>query len=369
MPQRIHILFALLLTSGCAFAAEDAVELHKKGVEALKESQSNPGAIVTAARYFAQALALYEAQKNEPLATEMNSYLYWCKKKMTLKDIDTFLKEGNTAAAERLKIVEKAPDPGEAQAWFDRAETFARMHADEHLLNAVRYFEVADRFKNEDVGRAAMSLSLKEMQQVNAPKAVAAPEKPAAPKQTPKVVNLMRYIDLSKDVVAGKWAMVNGALVGQKGENVRLEFPYLLPEEYDFKISFVREGGARAVAQMLNKNEHQFLWIMDANFGKNSGFELINGKSCKDNKTSFHGRLLANDKVHTSVIQVRNDGVTALLDGKQIASWKTDYKEMDSEPSWKLRDQRFLGIGHHAVKVTYSAIELIEITGYGKSAR
>lgn len=363
-------LFIALAAS--AFAADDAPTLHKKGIEALKESQSNPEAIVTAARYFAQAAAQYEAQKNEALTVEMNSYLYWCKKKMTIKDIDAFLKDGNVAVAERLKIVEKAPAQEEAQAWFDRADTYARAHPDEHLLIAVRYFEVADRFRESDAGRAAMSLSLKEMQQITAPKASlekVADEKSARPKQTPKVVNLMRYIDLTKDVVEGKWVTTGAALVGQKGDSSRLEIPYLPPEEYDFKVSFTRHDGVKAVAQMLSKSGHQFAWVMEAQMGKHSGFELIDGKTCAENKTSFRGRLIKNDEVHTSVIQVRNDGITAIVDGKQIAHWNTDYKDMDCIASWKLRDQRFLGVGQNNVKVTYTAIELVEITGYGKGAR
>ena len=36
----------------------------------------------------------------------------------------------------------------------------------EPLLNAIRYYEIADRFKESDSGRKAMDLSLKFMQQV-----------------------------------------------------------------------------------------------------------------------------------------------------------------------------------------------------------
>jgi len=39
--------------------------------------------IVDAARNFAKAAALYSGAADEEKTVEMNSFLYWCKKKMT----------------------------------------------------------------------------------------------------------------------------------------------------------------------------------------------------------------------------------------------------------------------------------------------
>ncbi len=99
-------------------------------------------------------------------SVEMNSFLYWCKKKMTLADIEQFTKGGEDAVASKLAAVEKAaPKADDAQKWFDRADQFAKKNPDEHLLIAVRFFEVADRFKGSDTARKAMDYSLKEMLQ------------------------------------------------------------------------------------------------------------------------------------------------------------------------------------------------------------
>src|SRR5467141_3858878 len=96
--------------------AEDAAELREKGIAALKESQANPRAIVEAARAFAKAAEAYATSGNEEKSVEMNSFLYWCKKKMTLQDIEAFINGGEAAVAEKLNAVEKiAPKVDEAQ--------------------------------------------------------------------------------------------------------------------------------------------------------------------------------------------------------------------------------------------------------------
>jgi len=139
----IFILFALL---GPVVLAEDADEVRERGIAALKDSQSNPRAIVEAARLFVKAGELYSTAGDEEKNVEMNSFLYWCKKKMTLEDIEAFTKGGEAHVTSKLAAVEKAaPKVDEAQKWFDRASQFATKNPNEHLLIAIRFYEIADR--------------------------------------------------------------------------------------------------------------------------------------------------------------------------------------------------------------------------------
>ncbi len=163
-----RLLIASLLFSALFFVpicpAEEADDLREKGIAALKESQANPRAIVEAARCFVKAGELYNAAGNEEKNVEMNSFLYWCKKKMTMEDIDAFTKGGEAAVSTKLAAVEKlVPKSDEAQNYFDRAEQFANNNPGEHMLIAVRFYEVADRFKGSDASLKAQDRSLKEM--------------------------------------------------------------------------------------------------------------------------------------------------------------------------------------------------------------
>ncbi len=65
---------------------------------------------------------MYAAAGDESKATEMNSFLYWCKKKMSYQDIEEFTKKGDVVTAQKLNAIEKiAPNADEAQKWLDRA--------------------------------------------------------------------------------------------------------------------------------------------------------------------------------------------------------------------------------------------------------
>ena len=158
-------LLTLVLLILCPFIlhAEDADEVREKGIAALKDSQTNPHAIVEAARHFVKAAALYGDAGNEEKNVEMNSFLYWCKKKMTLEDIEQFTKGGEAAVTGKLAALDKlVPKADDAQKWFDRADQFAKKNPNEHLLIAIRFFEVADRFKGSDASFQAQDRSLKE---------------------------------------------------------------------------------------------------------------------------------------------------------------------------------------------------------------
>ena len=78
------VLSCLLLAALFA-SAEDADDWRTKGISTLKLSQSDPSALVDAARNFAKAGELYSAAGDQEKSVEMNSFLYWCKKKMTLQ--------------------------------------------------------------------------------------------------------------------------------------------------------------------------------------------------------------------------------------------------------------------------------------------
>jgi len=143
--------------------ASEADDMREKGIAALKDSQTNQRVIVDAARSFVKASELYAAAGDDEKAIEMNSFLYWCKKKMTLDDIETFIKGGESLVSTKLEAIEKlAPKGDEAQSYLDRAEQFAAKNPTEHLLIAIRFFEVADRFKGAEQSFVAKDRSLKE---------------------------------------------------------------------------------------------------------------------------------------------------------------------------------------------------------------
>lgn len=232
--MRIGIICGIVLSCSILSvlrAEETAADLETKGIAALKQSQDDPDALIAACVNFGASAALYEKNGEAAKLVELNSYLYWCKKKMTLRQMNEFLKgEGDKAqtAIERLKIFDKdEPADSDAQNYFDRADLYAGAHPDEHLLIAVRFFEVAERFKSTPVNAKALERSLQELSQSSANPAtipppaanVTSPGKPAgdAVKKTPaptaaqqkesdKVIRELFKSELSKTAPADKLA-------------------------------------------------------------------------------------------------------------------------------------------------------------------
>lgn len=163
MPLNVLVIvFSFLLCLACG--AEEAAEVYSQAIAKLKESQTDRTAIVPATRLLAQAADLYEKAGDEAKVIEINSYLYWTKKKFTLADA-TALKTA-PQVSQRIESAMKVIPLDQAKAMLDKADVYAKSHADDPLLVAIRYFEVADRFKDSDPGRIAMDSSLKAMQRI-----------------------------------------------------------------------------------------------------------------------------------------------------------------------------------------------------------
>jgi hypothetical protein len=72
---------------------------------------------------------------------------------------------------------------------------------------------------------------------------------------------------------------------------------------------------------------------------------------------------------YVSKVEVRNNGVRAFLDGKLVATWQTDYADMDLPRNWELRGSGLLGIGAQADRIMFHRIEVREVTGKGTFTR
>jgi len=153
---------SLVLSS--LLSAEEAEAVYKQGIAKLRDAQSDHAALVPATKLLARAAALYEAAGDEAKTSEVNSCLYWAKKKFTLADTQTV--KTDAQVSQRIETVAKAIPASEAKAMLDKAEAFAKGHTDDPLLAAIRYFEVGDRFPETPEGRKAIQQSLAAMQKV-----------------------------------------------------------------------------------------------------------------------------------------------------------------------------------------------------------
>lgn len=181
---------------------------------------------------------------------------------------------------------------------------------------------------------------------------------------TPGFVNLLPLIEPGKGTIAGKYEVEKGALVSSgKGEE-RLEIPYEVPEEYDYQISFTKDGGDSVIVQILSGNGRPFIWAM--NSGGSFTFHYLKGAGIGANKTTVKTAGIKNGKRYTVLLKVRKNGVQAFVDSKLVSKWDTDFSDSESGPWWALRKKNVLGVGNGAAKITFHSIEVREVTGKGK---
>jgi hypothetical protein len=183
-----------------------------------------------------------------------------------------------------------------------------------------------------------------------------------------RVVNLLPLVDTGKVTVSGTWRMDQGALVSDDGAYARIELPYEPPAEYDFRITFTRKSGTLDVRQMLCKGACAFTWTLSGFENASAGFELIRRNRADHNPTTVHHPLV-NGRKYTCVLQVRKNGLAALLDDKKIVQYKTDFTDLGMTEDWALRNANVLGVGSFGSPTIFHCVEVIEITGRGRRTR
>jgi len=238
-------------------------------------------------------------------------------------------------------------------AWWDVGETEKGMERDRIREHGARWYDEAI----SSLGGLARAKAEKRLKDVE-----------AIAGRGPRVVNLISLVDVQRDAVKGTWVLANGALVSDSGGHSRIEFAYQPPDEYDFRIVFTRTEGPDSVNQICASQGRQFAWQMGGWSDTFCGFYEIGGLGPSKNLSGRSAaKWLENGQEYTSIVKVRKTGVEAYLDGKLISAWKTDFSDMGLNREWALRRNDVLGVGTYQSPTSFRTIEVIEITGTGRT--
>jgi hypothetical protein len=144
------------------------------GMTAMKESSTTPSRAIDAILLFDQVLVLDKSLGDIDQECDVQANIFWCKKHLNLDEVKALLAaKGDTTRATavltRLNDTQEAAVPAsDAEAYFTRAQAYAKDHPDRPLQIAVRYFEVAERFQGTPSSLNAQRLSLEAQQQAMA---------------------------------------------------------------------------------------------------------------------------------------------------------------------------------------------------------
>jgi len=181
------------------------------------------------------------------------------------------------------------------------------------------------------------------------------------------VVDLLKLIDPKRDGVNGDWELGPTGLTSGNQREARLGIPYDPPDEYDYHFAFTRNENKELVQAMVSRNGHTVSMVFWGDNKINYGMENWDDKPRWANPTTGKVKVpFKNGQRYDCVIQVRTDSVTVFLDRRQLFSLKTDFSNLKDGGQWEIRGAK-LGVGSHENSATFNAVELLEVTGSGKS--
>jgi hypothetical protein len=189
-----------------------------------------------------------------------------------------------------------------------------------------------------------------------------APPQPPPPPLVPgkRTVDLIPLANPRRDAVEGTWAVSGNALHTKGGLVPRLQFPYEPPLEYDFIVTFSQPAPGNGVFLVMpNPRGDSFYWVI----GKENGtrFEISTNPPTGGQKPG----LIKRDTPCTTVVEVRRNGVRALLDGVELIDHKTDFEDLKMDVFRRLKNTERLGVACDDPTV-FHHVRVVEITGRGK---
>jgi formylglycine-generating enzyme required for sulfatase activity len=198
--------------------------------------------------------------------------------------------------------------------------------------------------------------------------------------------NLIPLIDPKRDGIAGGWKVENGRLyctkrtawslcelpVDYKGGNYDLRFRVTRGDGRDVAIFFLfRKGitGGMVLFDHFNTNDS-----LVAKGVKVAGLTSVKGKPAPHNETRRERpSWLPKGQEKTVLIQVRDEGMVATLDGEEVFRWEGNWEDVTQHENRVFSENKItrpmFGVSSHDCEAVFSAIEMREVAGKGEFTR
>lgn len=155
----------------------------------------------------------------------------------------------------------------------------------------------------------------------------------------------------------------------------KIEFPYIPPDEYDFRVEFTMSGGSGIVTQIMPKPDatkddpdepqgfrgaaRHIVWGMwQQEFG-------LEDYTAGDDVKKRIGRPVHYGDRLTMVVKIRKDGIKGYVNGDLAVDYKNSPDRVAGYAGWQLRDPRRLGVGTGSSTIMFHRIDVREVSGPG----
>jgi hypothetical protein len=180
------------------------------------------------------------------------------------------------------------------------------------------------------------------------------------------MVDLIPMVNTQIDAVHGRWTIKDNVLHCPEGNFVpRIQIPYQPPREYDFIVVFSQPNLRNGVSLIMpnpNPNMGSFFWYVGSENGSCYG---IHANPIKEGRLAG---LVKPNTVCTTTVQVRNNSVKGIVDGKQLIHHPTNFLDLTSDNWRELRDKSLVAVACDDPTV-FHHVRIVEITGKGRKIR
>jgi len=185
------------------------------------------------------------------------------------------------------------------------------------------------------------------------------PESPTSrPSRAAGRVDLLRLLDLKRDVVSEPWILDDHALISPASTSAsfpRLQFPYAPPPRYELRLVVAPLASNGHVAIGLALESSRTCFVFD-HATRTSGLEDLAGKHFDENETTVTGlpSQTQNEPVEI-VCRVDPTAVFITVNGQTAVNWKGDPRQFTVNSSRVGPDRTKLslqcsGTGHHVTR-------------------
>lgn len=170
-------------------------------------------------------------------------------------------------------------------------------------------------------------------------------------------VDLLKLIDLRRDVVAGDWKFVNGVLMTGARPQDRLEIPVDVPAEY--RLTMVAQCNSHREALHIGLVAHprQVLAIFDGWSRTSTCLHLID----KTDGVQFphhRGPVLRDREPNVITCEVRSNRIQVDCNNVRVIDWTGDVRRLSIDARWKVRSEKHLFIGSWDTSFAISKLEM-----------
>ncbi len=174
-------------------------------------------------------------------------------------------------------------------------------------------------------------------------------------------VDLLKLIDVKRDVVYGKWAAQGDHLLAPAEVAARIQIPFEVPSDYALTVVVESDGEIRDVSAGLVVGGRQVLATVDGAVAT-AGLSLVDGAWQMEDKNPTKSwrrvYMLEQGRPNTLTYVVRPTSVRVLRDGAEIIRWSGDPRTFSLPKSWEVPDPRRLYLQSYSRPLRITKVEL-----------